>query len=306
MRAAEIHRDALGKATECQEELGLDPFSRVDIFACFPALGMKLMFQPLRSCAALYIPTGPYGGKAGALVNSQHPLSLQRYSASHEMGHHRFDHGPRIDRESEMRLQTRAVALEERLAEAFAAWFLMPPELSDVIFEDILQIDRARSPQEVYQAALRFGSSYTACCVHLPSLKRLGRSESEAFAKIELKKLKQELSDTPPLGGWRNDVWRLSETDLGKSLLARAGDRLIFTTGEGFEPDALPEGATLRDESSMLQELFPTARNYVIDLAPDMLARPAELRFASGSEHSSITLEVEQPREGLYVPTLSR
>lgn len=302
MRAADVHRDALGKATECQEELGLDPFARVDVFACFPALGMKLMFQPLKSCAALYLPAGPFGAKPGALVSSLHPLALQRYSASHELGHHRFGHGPRIDREDEMRLKSRAVAPEERLAEAFAAWFLMPPELGDAIFEDILRIDRARNPHEVYQAALRFGASYTACCVHLPALKKLSREESEAFAKIPLKSLKEHLTDSPPPGGWRNDVWQLSEADLGRDILVRAGDRLIMTTGEELEVEELPDGASLRDDSSMLQELFPTARSYVIDLAPDMSARAVALAFALGGEPATLQLEVERPREGLYVP----
>lgn len=302
MRLADAHRDAIGKATECHEELSLDLFARVDVFAAFPALGLKLMFQPLKSCAALYIPEGPFGGKPGALVNSNHPLALQRYSASHELGHHRYGHGPRIDREDEMRLKTRAATPEEQLAEAFAAWFLMPPELADVIFEDILRLERAHNPPDVYQAALRFGSSYTACCVHLPSLKKLSRSESEEFAKIPLKRLKQELTDTAPPGGWKNDVWKLTDSDLGTSLLVRAGDRLIFTNAEEYEPTDLPDGATLLEDASMLRELFPTARSYVVDLDPAMVPRDAEISFASRSSQATIRLEVEQPREGIYVP----
>jgi Zn-dependent peptidase ImmA (M78 family) len=303
MRWSDAHRVSLAEATACHDELDLDPFARVDVFRAFSSLGLKLLFRRLESCAALYLP-GSFGSKPGALINSQHPVALQRYSGSHELGHHRFGHGPRIDRETELRLTGAALPDEEKLAEAFAAWFLMPPELGDVIFEETLKLDRCGSPQDVYAAALRFGASYTATCVHLVSLKRVTQGQSDDWLQLPLKKLKMALSPTPPPGGWRNDLWLLHEGDLDQNLLVRAGDRLIFDLPAEWQVLDLPSGALLSPSATdLLRQLDLEGGGLIIDLAPTMLAKPTSLTLTAGDREATITLDVERPREGLYVPT---
>ena len=301
MRWVDAHREAMAVAAECHDELQIDVFSRIDVFSVFSDLRMKLLFKRLGSCAALYLPSA-FAGRPGALINSQHPLALQRYSGAHELGHHRFEHGPKIDRDVELRLRGHELPPEEKLAEAFAAWFLMPPELGDVVFEDALILDKPHGPHDVYAAALRFGTSYSATCVHLVSLKRVSRTQSEAWLKVPLKSIKTDVSPIRPLGGWRNDVWHLTEHDIGGNLLVRPGDRLIFDLPGQWTASELPEGAILDDTPRNLLDLVIASCPVVIDLAPEMRARPATIRLSGGASTASFTLDVERPREGLYVP----
>jgi hypothetical protein len=165
VRWRDAHHEAMIVAAQAHDDLGVDTFSRIDVFAAM-ASELKLIFRPLDGYAALYLPS-VHGSRAGALINDQHPLALQRYSGAHELAHHRFDHGAQIDAGVELRLSGQTLPAHEMLAEAFAAWFLMPPERGDVISET-LGIERPMRPLDVYAMALRFGTSYSATCVHLP------------------------------------------------------------------------------------------------------------------------------------------
>jgi hypothetical protein len=303
MRWREAHQEAMLAAADAHDELDIDAFARIDVFRAMASDRLKLIFKPLARCAALYLPA-VHGSRPGALINSQHPLALQRYSGAHEFGHHRFDHGAQIDKDVEVRLSGRSLPPHEMLAEAFAAWFLMPPERADVVCE-ALAIDPPRTPADVYALALRFGTSYAATCVHLPSLKRAASADADGWAKVAPKKIKQSLTTSPPAGGWANDVWRVSERDRDETLVVRSGDRLIFDLPGRWlvEP---PPGAVVVDDPPT--DLFAAAglRPPVVDLVADMDAGPAVLSLTSGTTTVTYELLVERPREGLYVPPAKR
>jgi len=303
VRWRQAHQEAIIAAADAHDELDIDAFARIDVFAAMAHQRLKVIFKPLAGCAALYLPS-VLGSRPGALINSHHPLALQRYSGAHEFGHHRFDHGAQVDNEVELRLSRRALPPHEMLAEAFAAWFLMPPERADVALET-LGIERPQSPADVYALALRFGTSYTATCVHLPSLKRADVADAHDWAKVALKKVKQSLRPTPPLGGWANDVWALNERDSDEPLVVRAGDRLIVGLPGAWSIEQLPRGATESDEPAA-DLLAAAASPTVVDLGVDMDAGPARIVLSQGTTKVSYELVVERPREGLYVPPLMR
>src|SRR3954469_16943287 len=112
------HRDAMVAAFELHEELRIDTFFRVDVFEALAALGLKLLFRPLQTAAALYLPAGE--GSSGVIIKPNHPLALQRYSGGHELGHHIFDHGARRVEQADG-TAGRKDSPEERLAEAFSS-----------------------------------------------------------------------------------------------------------------------------------------------------------------------------------------
>src|SRR6185312_17096458 len=109
---------------------------------------------------------------------------------------------------------------EEKLAEAFAAWFLMPPEAAQAARERI-SLTEVQRPSDAYALALRLGTSYSAICTHLPSLKLVKSHLAGQWREISLRTIKQELSVTPPSGGWHNDVWVLSAADAAAEIVVR-------------------------------------------------------------------------------------
>ncbi len=235
------HRQAMIAAFEAHEELAINTFGRIDVFDAMSLAGLRLIFRRLDNSAALYLP-GRLGGQAGAIINAQHPLAMQRYSAGHEYGHHVFGHGEPIDRNTEPRGSGAPLSQEEQLAEAFAAWFLMPPEAVEIVRERIGVSDVSR-PVDAYALALRLGTSYSAMCTHLPSLKLVKGQIADQWRELTLKAIKQELSAAAPPGGWKNDVWLLSLADAAREVVVRCGDRLLIEL-PGWDVGMLPDGAT--------------------------------------------------------------
>jgi Zn-dependent peptidase ImmA (M78 family) len=289
------HREAMVAAFEVHDQLGIDTFGRVDVFEAIAADGLRLMFRPLRTAAALYLPAS-LGGQAGAIINAQHPLALQRYSGGHEYGHHVFSHGEQIDRNAEPRGPQQAPSAQEKLAEAFAAWFLMPPEAADAARQR-LGLRSVRHPADAYALALRLGTSYTAMCTHLPSLKLVKGHVSARWRDVQLKTIKQALSPTPPPGGWQNDVWTLSPGDAEAELVVRAGDRLLMHL-PGWDVEAVPPGAAA--ERLTPADLLSTGW-WSVDLAPNLAAGPTAVRLRNSSDAVTFSLFIERPRLGRYV-----
>ncbi|MGO9956188.1 MAG: ImmA/IrrE family metallo-endopeptidase [Solirubrobacteraceae bacterium] len=289
------HREAMIAAFDAHEQLGIDTFGWVDVFDAMACDGLRLVFRRLAASAALYLPPG-LGGPAGAIINAQHPLALQRYSAAHEYGHHVFGHGEQIDRNAEPRGTAAVLSKEERLAEAFAAWFLMPPEAAQAARERLGRTD-FRQPSDAYALALRLGTSYSAICTHLPSLKFVKGHLAGQWRERSLKTIKQELSMTPPPGGWHNDVWVLSAADAEAGLVVRAGDRLLIDL-PGYDIDALPVGASA--ELLAPADLLSSGR-WQVDLPSGIDAGPTTVALRDASTRVGFSLVVERPRLGRYV-----
>jgi Zn-dependent peptidase ImmA (M78 family) len=293
------HQEAMFAAAEAHDELGVDTSSRIDIFATIDTAGTDLMFKPI-GAAGLYMPASLFGAN-GIVVNSEHPLPLQRYSASHELGHHHFGHEPDIDLESELvaRPDREQLPDEEKLAEAFASWFLAPPELVDVVLEQ-LDIERPRSPRDVYQLALRLGMSYKATCYHLPSLKLLDARLAHQWAQLELRKIKEEIAADARPEGWHNDVWAFGEGDRDADHVVRAGDRLVLELAGTWQVD-LPHGFSLVGAEPTT--LFPeTAGTVVVDIARDTRGGTTTLSLReTGGDAYSVQLEVVRPCFGKYI-----
>lgn len=262
-------------AAEAHEELGVDPRRQIDVFAAVRDAGLELLFRPLRGVSGLYVPTGR-GIAAGVLVSSHHPLSRQRFTAAHELGHFWLDHEASIDPLTEIGLRaTGALEPMEMVAEAFAAWFLMPPELADTALEE-LGFDRPCSATQVYAMALRLGTSYQATVAQLPSLKLTTTGEARSWAGIPLKEIKEELSAGVPMDSYRGDVHILGMKDARTAIGVGPGDRLVLNLpGEtgGANPPSMPASARLVADSvtsplaSLTHGEQTAGRMLIIDLA---------------------------------------
>lgn len=296
MRWIDAHREAMVAAADAHEELQLDTFERIDVFAALCGLGLKVMFRPLQGCAALYLPAA-IAGRPGVIVHASHPLATQRYSAGHEAGHHVFGHGGQVDRDPEPRLAGRELGPFEKLAEAFAAWFLMPPEAAETAMGR-LTLAAITTPVDAYALSLRLGTSFQATCVHLPSLKLVKEQVARKWMNTELKLIKQSLSEDPPPGGWRNDVWVLKRDEAPATLVVRPGDRLIFGCAAA-NVTHVPAGATcaVLPGRSLLEP-----PRLVVDLSLDMDAGPTTIALDDRDESLTFSLMVDRPRVGRFVP----
>jgi Zn-dependent peptidase ImmA (M78 family) len=246
---SQAHEQAMFAAADAHDELGLDSTQRIDVFGVIEGLGLELLFRPLRGISGLYVP-GPHRSDGGVLITSHHGLARQRFTGAHELCHHWLEHEASLDLETEIltRSARGRLAPDEMVAEAFASWFLMPPELVDRVLTD-LDISTPRSAEDVYALSLRLGTSYQATAYHLPNLKLASPAAAHAWADRPPKRVKTALSLGTEMPSYYRDVWSLSERDTDAAFQVRAGDRLVVTLPEipssGFmwSTRRLPEAA---------------------------------------------------------------
>jgi hypothetical protein len=225
----EAHRRAAVLAAELHSELGINLDRPVDVFDAVRRLGIVLAFRPLGRLSGVYLP----GSTPGILLHSGHPRTRQRYTASHELGHHRFGHAAEIDLDIERLLRTEVERWpdREKEAEAFGAWFLMPRRLIRVGLAD-LGIDEVREPIDVYSLSLWLGTSYTATARQLASTRLATENQAVGWARVPPRDLKQMLVGNTPLDDMRYDVWWVDDRGRSQWVDVRPGDRVVLSLEE--------------------------------------------------------------------------
>jgi Zn-dependent peptidase ImmA (M78 family) len=232
-RTAQLN--AVHQARRALRDLGLEREEWVDPFLAIERAGALLMFQPLLSLCGAYLPKPPDGEAAGIFLSTYFPLSVQRFTAAHELGHLRMGHAISVDRESDILPRSASVRIrddvsdpaQEVAAEAFAGFFLMPQRQVSARMDALgIGARELRGPDALYELSLWFGASYSAMVWHLVSLKLLSQADAVRLAKVRPKQIKEALAGPDALANWHNDVWPLSTEQSGQIVHARVGDAL--------------------------------------------------------------------------------
>jgi Zn-dependent peptidase ImmA (M78 family)/predicted secreted protein len=248
---AELHaarRAGSLAAQRRRRRLGIPLERRVDIFALIEEDGVWLMFQPLRELYGFYRRLGEV---AGIVVNANHPVSLQRYTAAHEYGHHVLGHGFSLDEvrnvdgargidqavDFDEALAARSEAevgdpLEEAAAQAFAGTFLMPIQVVNrlLVARGFDRDHPSLTPADVYDLSLELGASYEATVTQLAVLDKIGWSETRRLRLPPLE-IKTTMAGRRPEDA-RADVWLVHQTDRERKLPLRVGDEVVLRLPE--------------------------------------------------------------------------
>jgi hypothetical protein len=229
----------------------------VDVFGAIYGLDLPLLLRPLQGLLGAYL-SDP---APGVLVTTQRPMSIQRFTAAHELGHFSLGHQPSLDDESILRRMPMTSQpggdFQEVEADAFAVAFMMPRWL--VGWHAARQgwtTDHFKRPDKVYQLALRMGASYEATCWTLVRHRFITQPIARGLLQVQPRELKVALLDTYRPSDYRGDVWLLTERDAGTRIDGSRNDlfvlRLEEHSGGGYlwDIDQLKESgfAVVRDE----------------------------------------------------------
>jgi Zn-dependent peptidase ImmA (M78 family) len=319
---ANAHRQAMIEVARAHRRFDIDTNRRIGVFDCIVEASVVLNFQPFTHLSGAYLPAEV----PGIIVNALHPLARQRFTAAHELGHFVLGHDGSVDPDTTPfdTSGRRVWTDQEKLAEAFAAWFLMPRRLVLAGLAQ-LQIDRPKTAADVYALALRMGTSYEATSLHLRNLKLVDDRDLEKWRKQRLRALKLSLAGTEPLN-LRNDVWHLDERDNRQAIAVRAGDRLVIdledipSSGYTWDVSELPDGVNLaadsfRDPVEGGEQLElngdesignAVRRAFVLDVGPQAATRESHLGLRCWQPWTDqvelefdLTVAIEQPRKGI-------
>ena len=219
--------EAAESASRLLADSGVDQTRQIDVFGLYEQFGLWLAFLPLDGLLGSYLPEG----SGGALITTQRPVSIQRYTAAHELGHWRLHHsrGPALDTEEQVLGDTPDES--EQLAQVFAASLLMPPPL---VFGTLkrLGVQRDVSPKAAYTVAREAGVSYEAAVRQLANLGAIsGFTANELLRKRPIE-VKTEIGrgQRPVVG--TADVWSVDEQWHGERLRVHTDDEVVISLPE--------------------------------------------------------------------------
>lgn len=235
---------------------------RIDVFGTVLRCELPLLFRPLDGLLGVYL-DDPV---PGVLITTKRPLSVQRFTGAHELGHAVLQHQPSLDDPSILQRSPLAFLpgyrSEEREADAFAAEFMLPPWLFAVHFDrQEWTTEDMSDPRAVYQLSLRLGASYEATCWSLmrPGIEVLNEDEVRGLLKVTPRALKKSLLGDYKPTTWWSDVWALTPKDEGTTVEGSWSDLFVLQfpehTGSGYlwDFEELNESgfAVVRDERTL-------------------------------------------------------
>ena len=289
---AVAHKMAMMAANHAHDDTGVARDEYVDVFAALRAGGIFCIAKPLQGLAGVY--AGPASGGPAVMLSSALGEVAMRHTAGHELGHHVFGHGTVLDDRVDPDAGTLGAPLpdEEKLAEAFAAWFLMPlPAVRSAMRRS--GIGQPGGPEDVHQIACWLGTSFAGTARHLVNLRLAEMRKAEEWNRAWRNsngRIRAALcgSRTPPPGR----VWVLGPGAHRVCLHVLPGDSLVYPGG-GL-PDVLPAGLAGRTE----QQLGLESRAVVA--VTRVMNRSCQLTVpVSGADVITVTLVPPPLRSGI-------
>lgn len=238
----DAHRLANIAAAQAHANLTVDlTGSRVDVVGAIHRADIALMWQPLPNLFGAFL--NEPGSIPGIIINTALPRGARRHTAAHELGHAHLAHSTSVDDGStiDTALADEGDAIpqmnrrrtwpdQEKLAEAFAAWFLMPRRVVTAALR-VLNLDRPQAAEDVYRLSLLLGTSYRTTLRHLPNLRKATTQSCNAWARTApgIIKARIDRAAVPPPSR-RHEVWQLTPRYNGLRLDLQPGDRIVLPT----------------------------------------------------------------------------
>ncbi|WP_189636564.1 ImmA/IrrE family metallo-endopeptidase [Rhodococcus sp. MTM3W5.2] len=288
MTWADAHRLANIAAAKAHAQLGIDPGKLpIDVAEAIMASGAILMWRPMPRLFGVYI--NDPGSSPGILVNSDLTPGARRFTAAHELGHHFLEHTtctdeadcpstmPTGDDSIYSLRERRGWTPTEKMAEAFAAWFLMPRRAVSSALR-VLALDRPRDATDVYRLSLMLGVPHAAILRHLMNLRLATSDQVRRWSRESPGQIKRRLDNNlgMPASRWP-DVWTLTPAFDGRTITVHDGDRLCVRVAAGYDvtaPDWLPEvAATAAGDGGPSMSSSATARSAESVRSPCLMVR---------------------------------
>ncbi|CAN5127087.1 ImmA/IrrE family metallo-endopeptidase [soil metagenome] len=297
----EATRNGAQAAGQLQRRLDLrarqetDP-GAIDIFDIIAGLDLPLMMRPLKGLLGAFL-NAP---APGILITTERPLSIQRFTAAHELGHYLLDHQPSLDDEDQILRrgplpQDVRTGFQETEADAFAVAVLMPKWLIHAhCARQGWRMPELRQAEIVYQLSLRLGGSYEATT---RTLERYALIDADARARlldVPRRDLKAALLEDFTPTDYRGNVWLLTERDQGGHIDGSRNDLFVIRLPE------LGAAGYLWDFETLAASGFTLVRDARLSLDADGVGGPNLRRVvASPPDDARGLLQLAQRRPWL-------
>jgi IrrE N-terminal-like domain len=177
-------------AATLRADLGLGPTDAVCPFDIADQMGIVVRLVALPTLEGMYSPQP----RPAILVGVERPIGRQRYTCGHELGHHVFEHGTRLD-QLEDEPTVVAWTPEEFLAQRFSSALMMPKFAVESAFNRRRWPIAKPTAEMVFIVAQELGVGFTTLLEHLErTLGSLSGVATTRLRRISLKKLRASIA----------------------------------------------------------------------------------------------------------------
>jgi hypothetical protein len=183
-------------------------------------LGIRIYFDSIPSMEGAYINNEP----PRIILSALRPAGRISYNCAHEIGHHVFNHGSRIDKilENTNKMQQNR---DEFLADVFAGFLLMPKMAVSHGFSRRKWSPNNFTAEQAFVVAGWLGVGYTTLINHICySLRLINSDKAKGLCKVSLKKIKRNLLGRDA----EENVIFVDKYWIGRPIDIQTGDIIIF------------------------------------------------------------------------------
>ena len=222
----DLARKALAAALEIRKtkENFLNP---ICIYDLAEELNIGVWFADIPSLEGMY----SNSPQPAIIIGSERPAGRRVYTCGHELGHHVFGHGTRVDELRSDNSEAPRFEPEEFLAQTFAGFLLMPKLAVCNAFKVRGWNPAKSTPEQIYRISNLFGVTYTALIQHMAIMELMTKQQSEELANIPLRNIRSELISDP-----KRQLVMVDTSWRGRAIDLEVGDFILTpadTTSEG-------------------------------------------------------------------------
>ena len=279
----DLAQEALDKSLEVREEVVIPFGVPLNVFDLCERLTPKVRVR-----FADYSMEGCYFRSDRPLieVSALRPIGRRAFNAAHELGHHVFGHGSRID---ELQDEDRPDALhdpDEILANAFARSLLMPRIGVRKAFAARGWSIRSATADQIFVVACHFGVGYLTLVNHLAyGLREIDRSRVADLTRVRLPAIRQRL-----LGSTGTDrLWVADKHYSMPTVDTEVGTTLLLPSGAKVEVPRLEHDGDVTD-GSVFQATSPGLTRVEAEGGWAVLVRVARHQYSGWSTNRHLEL----------------
>jgi hypothetical protein len=309
-----LAKQALASALKTRRKLKLDLHEAICVYDAAEHLGIEVRFVEIPSMEGMYVRKTLDGTSPHILVAAARPAGRQAMTAGHEIGHHVFGHGTRIDQYlkgsarvnqagSNPLANAHTFEPEEFLAQTFGSFFLMPKSAVDRGFAVRGLVPARATASEVFRVAGWLGVGYSALVHHMCwSLKLVSWRQAETLLAAKLPSLGEELVGSAIAG----DVYVVDHNWTGRPLDLKVGDVAVVPSGAVVEsstgqyaadPKAPPAIASTTTQGVRVVEATSTGIGRIVAGDWAVFVRVAEREYAGRNLYRHLTADPDDADE---------
>lgn len=217
----ELALRALNDALRMRTANEINLITPLDIFQFASDQGIEVRFFDVPSLEAMYVKMDP----PRIIISAQRPSGRQVFNCAHELGHHFYGHGSRVDEYFKKEAGKNKFSPEEFIADRFASFLLMPKSLVNFAFTQRGWKIPECSVVEFFTIAGWIGVGYTTLITHMrDSLYLLTPEKAQELLRTTPKSIRQQLVP----GSENTSIIIIDYYWAGRAIDAQVGDFLIL------------------------------------------------------------------------------